>query len=240
MAKIILLAIVALSLIAPAFAKQLPEALKDIRIVGEVDSGWEYWLLKKQSCATADECELYERASKDSYLRILYIESGTLKDSEAKSFFDAVPTIDQISSWLQQSDKSNRNWLASRVERDGWFTISEYGEDADLAAFLIVQHSDFDREFQRKMLSLLEALLEERETGLRSWAMLHDRLSVSDGLPQRFGTQGRCVDKNVWEPWEIVDRENLDDLRAAHDLMPMNAYQTRLNERCSTFSEPSE
>ena len=188
MIKLILLAIVLSSFCVPASARQLPKPLADIKIVGDVDSGWEYWLLKKQTCASVDLCELYERTAKDSFLRTLYLESGAPDDSDAKSFFDAAPTIDQISAWLQNSDKSNRVWLASRVERDGWFTISEYGAEADLAAFLIVQHSDFDRSFQREMLNLLETLLKEGDTGPSSWAMLHDRLSVSDGLPQRFGS----------------------------------------------------
>jgi hypothetical protein len=236
MVRFILFSLATLFLAGLAFAKQLPEALDDIKIVGEVDSGWEYWLLKLQTCSTPDECELYKRAAKDSYLRILYIESGTSGDSEAKSFFDVAPNTNEISVWLKHSDESNRTWLASRVERDGWFTISEYGEDADLAAFLIVQHSDLDRDFQRRILSLLETLLEQRDTGPSSWAMLHDRLSVFDGLPQRFGSQGRCVDKNDWQPWEIEDQERLDERRTAHDMMPMSAYKMRLNERCANFS----
>ena len=236
MLRHILFSLTALFLVGPALAKQLPEALEDIKIVGEVDSGWEYWLLKQQTCSTPDECELYKRAAKDSYLRILYIESGTSEDSETKSFFEVAPTTNQISAWLKHSDESNRTWLASRVQRDGWFTISEYGEDADLAAFLIVQHSDLDRDFQRRILSLLEALLEQRDTGPSSWAMLHDRLSVFDGLPQRFGSQGRCVGKNDWQPWEIEDQERLEERRIAHDLMPMSAYKMRLNERCTNFS----
>lgn len=240
MVRFILFSLATLLLVGPAFAKELPEALEDIKIVGEVDSGWEYWLLKQQTCSTPDECELYKRAAKDSYLRTLYIESGTSADSEAESLFRVAPTTNQISAWLKHSDESNRTWLASRVERDGWFTISEYGEDADLAAFLIVQHSDFDRDFQRGILILLAALLEQRDTGPSSWAMLHDRLSVSDGLPQRFGSQGRCVNKNDWQAWEIEDQERLDERRTAYDLMPMSAYKMRLNERCANFSGKSQ
>ena len=240
MAKIILLAIAFLSRAAPASPEQLPAALEDLEIIGEVDSGWEYLLLQKQSCTLQDECELYERAIKDSYLRILYYEIGITGESEAESFFAVAPTVDQISTWVRLSDRSNRNWLGSRVEREGWCKISEYGEHADLAAFLMVQHSDFDRNFQREMLSLLETLLEERETRPTSWAMLHDRVSVADGLPQWFGSQGRCVGKNVWEPWEVEDHETLDALRADYDLMPMSAYQMRLNDRCATFSARTE
>lgn len=214
-----------------------PPVLDQIEIIGEVDSGWEYWLLQQQSCESDDVCELFRRAARDSFLRILYVERGAAVESETASFFDVAPTAGELSAWLNDSDRSNQAWLSSRVENKGWFEISRYGEDADMAAFLIVQHADFDREFQKRMLTLLEGLLKESETRPNGWAMLHDRVSVAEGRPQRFGSQGRCVDIGVWEPFEIENLDDLDALRAAHDFMTMDNYKQRLGNLCANVGD---
>lgn len=118
------------------------------------------------------------------------------------------------------ADEANAAWLKARLKAHGWFTIPDYGNDADSAAFLIVQHADHDPAFQAEVLSQLEKLALEGKTRPLSYAMLYDRVAIGERRPQRYGSQGECTG-GVWMPFKTEDPANLDQRRAAMGLKPL-------------------
>ena len=90
-------------------------------------------------------------------------------------------------------DRANTEWLKADLRENGWPTVSRVGPLADRHAWLLVQHADHDPAFQREVLGLLERLVETKETSLRNYGMLHDRVATGEGRPQRYGTQGACT-----------------------------------------------
>ncbi len=60
-------------------------------------------------------------------------------------------------------------------------------------------------------------------------ALVTDKLLVSEGKPQRFGTQFSLRDgKAVMDP--VEDPEHLDERRAKYGLMPMAEYKRQLGK----------
>jgi hypothetical protein len=74
------------------------------------------------------------------------------------------------------ADAENREWLKAVLARRGWFIISRDGADADSAAWLIVQHGDMDRDFQRSVVKMLEPLAEKGESSPQALTALKMRV----------------------------------------------------------------
>lgn len=131
------------------------------------------------------------------------------------------------------ADAQSREWLKSVIARRGWFTISRDGAEADKAAQLIVQHADEDVAFKGEMIALLEPLVEAGESGRSFFPYMYDRWAAQAGKPLRFGFQGACKSKGVWEPLPIEDSEHLDERRRRYGVTRSFAEEKNLNSaRC--------
>ena len=133
-------------------------------------------------------------------------------------------------------DSDNTAWLKADIEANGWYRISVHGEEAASAAWLMAQHADRDRVFQRHVLTLLEPLVQTGETSASNYAYLYDRVAVGEGRPQRYGTQGRCVAKGVWAPNELEDPERVQGLRDAVDIGSLAEYTAHMHQYCAAFT----
>jgi hypothetical protein len=177
--------------------------------------------------------ELFRRASNDQFSRghLVAAQSGQSWASDlTPSATDYV--IAMLSDEQCNTDPANTAWLKADIAANGWMRISTMGADADLAAFLIVQHSDADPEFQTFALNMMEQLLPQRETRRQNFAMLFDRVAVAQKKPQRYGTQGQCTGSGVWEELPVEDPARIDALRAGVDLEPLADYRRRFTAVC--------
>lgn len=171
--------------------------------------------------------ELFRRAAEDQLSRFHFLAArnrlawanGLSDNARAFAFYI-------LGSQGCRVDAENTAWLKAELERAGWFTVSKFGEAADNAAWLIVQHADQDTHFQDEVLRVLEPLAARRETNAVNFAYLHDRVAVNNKRPQLYGTQGRCMPSGAWEPWEIAAVEKLDERRAALGLPSEAVYKT--------------
>lgn len=136
---------------------------------------------------------------------------------------------------LEKLQDANTERLKDIVQRHGWPTLSMVGNDAAQGAWLVVQHADKDRAWQRQALALMEALVPANEVRKTDVAYLRDRLDIADSNTQRYGTQGRCVAKQVWQPWEITDPEHLEERRKAMDMTTEEAYLKLASRMCANF-----
>jgi len=127
----------------------------------------------------------------DQYMRHYAMDAATrgYSDAERLDFNERF----NAGRW-QPLDAKNTADLKTLLAIHHWPTISVFGETADNDAWLLVQHADQDREFQRQVLAILEPLVAQKETRPEHYAYLFDRISK----PQRYGTQGRCIGKGRW------------------------------------------
>jgi hypothetical protein len=134
-------------------------------------------------------------------------------------------------------DRQNTADLKSLLKTHSWFTISDFGKKCDKNAWLLVQHADHDREFQKEVLAKLEKLYPTGETRPQNYAYLFDRVALSSSdpskrQPQRYGTQGHCIAPGKWEPFPIEDPENVDTRRAEVGLPPLAEYIAGFQDVC--------
>lgn len=137
-----------------------------------------------------------------NFMGAFYDAGGPRSDSEAR----------ELRGFGNLIDQSNIRDLKEILKTYGWVNISTFGAEADHHAFVIVQHADHDRAFQRDVLSRLGELSARQETNPRNYAYLYDR--VAEG-PQRYGTQGRHNAQGQWEPLPVEAPEHLDARRKA-------------------------
>jgi hypothetical protein len=113
---------------------------------------------------------------------------------------------------IEAADQENLKALLAMVPPEGWFLKSRYGEKAARAAFHIIQHSDEDQ--WRRFVPILEPLVATGEIEGQSFGLMFDRLAVSEGRPQRYGSQMYCV-QGRWTPRPLEDTARVEALRKA-------------------------
>jgi hypothetical protein len=119
-------------------------------------------------------------------------------------------------------DKENTERLAAIVERYGWPTSTLVGRDGANAAWLLVQHADENRKFQRKCLDLMTQAPRD-EVSQKDVAYLTDRVLLAEGKKQLYGTQFRMEDGKC-KPKSLEDEANVDKRRAEVGLPPLAEY----------------
>jgi hypothetical protein len=123
----------------------------------------------------------------------------------------------------QEIDRKNTAWLKEVVAKHGWPGKSLVGRDGAQAAWLLVQHADLDRDFQKKCLPLVAEAVKQGEAQPTHLAYLTDRVYLAEGKKQVYGTQMRTVDgKTV--PAPIEDEANVDKRRKEVGLGTMAEY----------------
>lgn len=121
-------------------------------------------------------------------------------------------------SWeLLETDRRNMKRLEEIIQEHGWPGKSLVGEEAAVAAFLILQHAEPD--VLAKYFPLLKEAAAKGEARPQDAAMMEDRNLMYQGKKQIYGTQ--ISNK---EPYPIEDEENVDARRASVGLGPMAEY----------------
>lgn len=98
---------------------------------------------------------------------------------------------DAIGHDLIRIDQRNTTELKALLPASGWFSNRVHGRQITHGAWLIAQHSPEDQ-FMEYALGKMSVLLKSGEVDARDYALTFDRVQVSKGLPQRYGSQARC------------------------------------------------
>lgn len=105
------------------------------------------------------------------------------------------------------------------------------GEKAEQAYWLMVQHSDFDPEFQKKVLVGLEKQVENGNANSRNFGLLTDRVRLNTGKKQVYGTQVTYISQNGQAiPKPLKDSANVNKRRAEVGLEPIEEYLNLMSE----------
>jgi hypothetical protein len=216
---------------APSYEDALQALGLPPKADGDLDTAWEYYLfLQSDACGGGvDElCELYERTAIDAYIASeLQKFVGQVRE-ESRPFGLEYREFSESEQVIKASDDS---WLQGTLARITWFDISTYGADADKAAFILVQHSN-NTEWQAQALELMRAAQLQGGTDPRNIALLHDRIAIRKGEPQRYATQGNCSGAGSWAPSETEDFGTVDSRRAEMGLAPLSDYVEQMEAMC--------
>jgi hypothetical protein len=138
------------------------------------------------------------------------------------------PERPEILKQMEQTDSRLTSELKQIVAAHGWPTIALVGAKASQAAAVILIHSP-DHDWQEQLIPQLQKLVGREQILGSDIATLIDRVLVSQGKLQRFGTQFKITDgKMVMEP--VEDPKHLEKRRAHYMLPPMAIYRTMLRD----------
>lgn len=167
----------------------------------------------------ADDRERLERMGRldqAGRMRIGEVDVSALPPEQRAAAFAA------ISAEIDPIDRANQQALLAMIPPEGWFPRSRYGDEAAKAAFHIVQHGD--EALWRRFLPVLEPLVASGEVEGEAYAKMFDRLAISEGRPQRYGTQFSC-ESNRWTLAPLEDEARVEAWRAGMGIAtPLSIY----------------
>jgi hypothetical protein len=139
--------------------------------------------------------------------------------------------MEQLAPIMAEVDAQHHPVLVRLLEGPNPFSISTFGEQTARNAWLLVQHSDAHPELQRQALELMKSLPPE-DVHRQDLAYLEDRVAVGNNEPQRYGTQGSCVEGQGWHPCALEDPDKVDVYRAEVGLGTLAEYQAGFKGLC--------
>ena len=115
----------------------------------------------------------------------------------------------------KEIDAKSTNFIIKMLSEFGFPTISKVGKKPSFHAWKLVQHSP-DSKLQEKYLALMEENLED--VNKRDFAYLKDRVLLSQGKQQIYGTQFKKMDDGKYVPIKLWDIENVNARRKEVEL----------------------
>jgi tetratricopeptide (TPR) repeat protein len=150
-----------------------------------------------------------------------------IKDAEEK-IGKYSTTVNALWQMKEHLNIDNQKTLELLIKQKGWPKISEVGGSAASAAFLVIQHSDMEK--QKKYLLIIEQLCKTKEANWESFALMYDRIQVSENKPQKYGSQIRFNDSvQQYELFPLLDESKVEEWRAAIGMQPLADYVARWN-----------
>ncbi len=130
---------------------------------------------------------------------------------------------------VKDVDKINRKEFKKIFKEIGYIS-SEYGNEVQLAAFLIVQHMPKeDTSFMKQYLSLMKDDL--GNINPLNYAQLVDRVRIYEGKNQLYGTQFTSIEgkKDTYKLHKIFSQEKVDFRRKEIGLEPLKQYLAKIS-----------
>ena len=118
--------------------------------------------------------------------------------------------------------EANAAKLAAILDAQGWPGPEAIGEEASESAFLLLQHAGVS--IQKKYLPMLRTAVESGDLKASLLAMMEDRVLLSDGEEQIYGTQFHHGEDGKPALWPIRDVGDVDERRAEVGLPPLEDY----------------
>jgi hypothetical protein len=153
------------------------------------------------------------------------------EDQEARfKFIDAGnQDFDEGKMILEKMDQEHLSRLKVIIEQFGWPGFRIVGPEGTEKMWLLVQHCDWDIEFQKMCLQLLKEAVTEEDAPKRHLAYLMDRVLINEGKPQLYGTQVQITDGEILLS-PVEDPDHLDERRKSMGLSPFAEYLSFLKE----------
>jgi hypothetical protein len=120
-------------------------------------------------------------------------------------------------------DAANLEKVERILEKHGWLGPETVGEKGNSALFLVIQHAD--SKTQNKYLPIMQAAYEKGNAKGSQLALLIDRVALSNGQKQVYGSQVAQDPKtNKYKLSAMEDPDHVDERRAKMGLGPLAEY----------------
>lgn len=170
-----------------------------------------------------------------------YTRKKVVFDQELADELARMAEIDQIAAFPAKGKYENLSGTEWRTFKDSVFTsnqiraeeilnefgypgVDRVGEVGSSDYWVIVQHSDFIPDFQKRVLDQMEKEVKKDNADKSNFALLTDRYRLNTGQKQVYGSQ---VTYNEYEqaiPRPLKDSMNVNIRRAQMDLEPIEVY----------------
>ncbi len=189
----------------------------------------DYQTQRLQECKLPDVRDaLAKRVAEDQEARFAVIKLSSPDQSKENADDPDSIRRKELFDRSLKIDKENTQWLEEQIKVHGWLGKSLVGTGGAHNAWLLVQHADLNKAFQRKCLELMTDL-PKGEVAPIDIAYLTDRVLAGEGKPQRYGTQ--CTMENGKATVQKVeDPEKLNERRAELGLEPIEKYLKQIEE----------
>jgi hypothetical protein len=131
---------------------------------------------------------------------------------------------------MEQVHRDNARHLRELIERFGWPNEDVAGADGAEAAWLVAQHAISEPSFMRDCRDMLEAEVAAGRVPAWQLAYLDDRIRISEGKPQRFGTQFEVTPGGP----QLCPVEDLDSLEDRRRIAGLGSIAERLQSMHNT------
>jgi hypothetical protein len=164
--------------------------------------------------------------------------SQTLDKQNLTQIIDSLYQADQACAKIKPADsaeatyqriiRSNHPIVLSIFKKFGYPGYDLVGQEVSNKYFLLVQHSDFDVEFQRNVLKEMKNQVDKQNASGQSFAYLTDRIEINSGRPQIYGTQVFMSGDTKIKP--CIDTLNLNKRRKSVGLSTIEEYIESCND----------
>ncbi|MEM6318425.1 MAG: DUF6624 domain-containing protein [Bacteroidota bacterium] len=205
-----------------------------VEIISSQDSTMLQEICKKDFLSKYEVCKEYsveEIGNKELQIELITMY---LEDQAARGnlMHDMISKYKIDSTEITQNggvfvDEKNRNRLKEIFGKYSFPTRKLVGKDAMEGIFLMIQHSDGDKEWQKSQLPYIEKAVKNGDMNGQSYAYLYDRIRINGGKKQLYGTQFANVDpiNKIVKLADTEDLDNLDKRRMEIGLMPIQIYR---------------
>lgn len=152
------------------------------------------------------------------------------RDQAIRHLIIADPKNPALAARMKAVDASDRAQMKQIIQKYGWPGYDLVGTTDASTAWLIVQHSDDDKAFQRRCLPLLQSAVRRGQAKPSDLAYLTDRILRGEGKPQIYGTQGATNAQGIFVPPPMEDPAHVDQRRASVGLPPLAEYLKTLQQ----------
>ncbi len=135
---------------------------------------------------------------------------------------------DSAAAAYQRAIRTNFPFVQKIHNRYGFPGYDLVGEETSDKYFLLVQHSDFDPDFQLKVLKSMKKQVLKHNASGQGFAYLTDRVEINNGRPQIYGTQIIMSGNTTIKP--CIDTAHLNERRLSVGLSTIEEYLEKCNE----------
>lgn len=157
--------------------------------------------------------------------------------SMIKKFGTDSREVRELSKISKKNDSDNLKKVEKIIDKYGWLGKEDIGIDESKALFLVIQHSD-DIKIQKKYFSLMKEAVDNGKADKCDLVMLEDRILVSEGKKQIYGTQvgyNSKIKKYFLEP--VADFELINERRKEAGLDSIENYVSFWNIDLNAMKE---
>jgi hypothetical protein len=159
-------------------------------------------------------------------------------NQKLSSVIDSLYAADQNTAKIRPSDSAavafqrviRRNFPTVKriLDTYGYPNYPMVGQESSNHYFTLVQHSDFNQDFQQRVLKIMRREVDNKNASGKQYAFLTDRIAITKGEPQVYGTQLLMSGNSKVKP--CIAPTKLNKRRKSVGLEPIEEYLKKSNE----------